>query len=45
MSHFTQLQSRLQTEPQTWLVTVLAGFIGPKLFKARPKPNHTSARP
>lgn len=39
MSHFTQLQSRLQAEPQTWLVTGVAGFIGSNLLEALLKLN------
>jgi UDP-N-acetylglucosamine 4-epimerase len=34
MNHFTQLQTRLQTEPKTWLVTGVAGFIGSNLLEA-----------
>ena len=30
MTAFTQLQTRLQSEPHTWLVTGVAGFIGSK---------------
>lgn len=39
MNHFTRLQSRLQTEPQTWLVTGVAGFIGSNLLEALLKLN------
>lgn len=39
MSHFTQLQTRLQTEPKTWLVTGVAGFIGSNLLEALLKLN------
>lgn len=39
MNHFTQLQSRLQTEPYTWLVTGVAGFIGSNLLEALLKLN------
>jgi UDP-N-acetylglucosamine 4-epimerase len=39
MNHFTQLQTRLQTEPHTWLVTGVAGFIGSNLLQALLKLN------
>ncbi len=39
MSHFTQLQTRLQAEPQTWLITGVAGFIGSNLLEALLKLN------
>ena len=39
MNHFTQLQSRLQTESHTWLVTGVAGFIGSNLLEALLKLN------
>lgn len=39
MNHFTQLQTRLQTEPKTWLVTGVAGFIGSNLLEALLKLN------
>jgi UDP-N-acetylglucosamine 4-epimerase len=34
MSAYQQLQTRLQTEPKTWLVTGVAGFIGSNLLEA-----------
>ena len=34
MSPYTQLQTRLQAEPHTWLVTGVAGFIGSNLLEA-----------
>jgi UDP-N-acetylglucosamine 4-epimerase len=36
---FDQLQTRLQTEPHTWLVTGVAGFIGSNLLEALLKLN------
>lgn len=36
---FDQLQTRLQTEPSTWLVTGVAGFIGSNLLEALLKLN------
>jgi len=33
MTPYTQLQTRLQTEPKTWLVTGVAGFIGSNLLE------------
>ncbi|MFZ2738245.1 MAG: SDR family oxidoreductase [Burkholderiaceae bacterium] len=39
MNHFTQLQSSRQTEPHTWLVTGVAGFIGSNLLEALLKLN------
>jgi len=33
MAPFTQLQTRLQAEPKTWLVTGVAGFIGSNLLE------------
>lgn len=36
---FIQLQTRLQTEPHTWLVTGVAGFIGSNLLEALLKLN------
>ena len=36
---FTQLQTRLHTEPHTWLVTGVAGFIGSNLLEALLKLN------
>jgi UDP-N-acetylglucosamine 4-epimerase len=34
MNAYTQLQTRLQTAPHTWLVTGVAGFIGSNLLEA-----------
>ena len=34
MTPYTQLQTRLQAEPHTWLVTGVAGFIGSNLLEA-----------
>lgn len=34
MTAFTELQARLRAEPQTWLVTGVAGFIGSNLLEA-----------
>ncbi|MHB1249078.1 MAG: NAD-dependent epimerase/dehydratase family protein [Polaromonas sp.] len=34
MTPFTQLQTRLQAEPKTWLITGVAGFIGSNLLEA-----------
>lgn len=39
MTPFTQLQARLQTEPKTWLVTGVAGFIGSNLLETLLKLN------
>jgi UDP-N-acetylglucosamine 4-epimerase len=39
MAPFTQLQTRLHTEPHTWLVTGVAGFIGSNLLEALLKLN------
>jgi UDP-N-acetylglucosamine/UDP-N-acetylgalactosamine 4-epimerase len=39
MTAFTQLQTRLQTEPHTWLVTGVAGFIGSNLLQTLLKLN------
>ena len=39
MTPFTQLQTRLQAEPKTWLVTGVAGFIGSNLLEALLKLN------
>jgi UDP-N-acetylglucosamine 4-epimerase len=36
---FTQLQTRLHTEPHTWLITGVAGFIGSNLLEALLKLN------
>ena len=36
---FDQLQTRLQAQPHTWLVTSVAGFIGSNLLEALLKPN------
>ena len=34
MTTYQQLQTRLQAEPATWLVTGVAGFIGSNLLEA-----------
>src|SRR5659263_56751 len=34
MTAYDQLQARLQTEPHTWLVTGVAGFIGSNLLES-----------
>ena len=34
MTTYRQLQTRLQAEPATWLVTGVAGFIGSNLLEA-----------
>ena len=39
MTAFTQLQTRLRGEPQTWLITGVAGFIGSNLLEALLKLN------
>lgn len=39
MNHYTQLQTHLQDEPKTWLVTGVAGFIGSNLLEALLKLN------
>ena len=39
MTAFTQLETRLATEPHTWLVTGVAGFIGSNLLEALLKLN------
>ena len=39
MTPYTQLQTRLQAEPHTWLVTGVAGFIGSNLLEALLKLN------
>ncbi|MBK5204248.1 MAG: Vi polysaccharide biosynthesis UDP-N-acetylglucosaminuronic acid C-4 epimerase TviC [Polaromonas sp.] len=39
MTAYTQLQTHLQTEPKTWLVTGVAGFIGSNLLEALLKLN------
>jgi len=39
MNHFTQIQSSLSAEPQTWLVTGVAGFIGSNLLETLLKLN------
>ena len=39
MTPFTQLQTRLQAQPHTWLVTGVAGFIGSNLLEALLKLN------
>ncbi|MBP7485013.1 MAG: NAD-dependent epimerase/dehydratase family protein [Aquabacterium sp.] len=36
---FTQLQTRLHTEPHTWLIAGVAGFIGSNLLEALQKLN------
>ena len=33
MTAYTQLQTRLQSEPHTWLITGVAGFIGSNLLE------------
>jgi UDP-N-acetylglucosamine 4-epimerase len=39
MTAYTQLQTRLQTEPNTWLITGVAGFIGSNLLETLLKLN------
>lgn len=39
MTAYTQLQTRLQAEPKTWLVTGVAGFIGSNLLETLLKLN------
>jgi UDP-N-acetylglucosamine 4-epimerase len=39
MTAYTQLQTRLQAEPHTWLITGVAGFIGSNLLEALLKLN------
>ena len=39
MTPYTQLQTRLQAEPKTWLITGVAGFIGSNLLEALLKLN------
>jgi UDP-N-acetylglucosamine 4-epimerase len=39
LSAFEQLQTQLQTQPRTWLVTGVAGFIGSNLLEALLKLN------
>jgi UDP-N-acetylglucosamine 4-epimerase len=39
MTPFTQLQTSLQTQPHTWLITGVAGFIGSNLLEALLKLN------
>ena len=39
MTAFTQLQTRLQAEPHTWLITGVAGFIGSNLLETLLKLN------
>jgi len=39
MTAYTQLQTRLQSEPHTWLVTGVAGFIGSNLLETLLKLN------
>jgi UDP-N-acetylglucosamine 4-epimerase len=39
MTAFTQLQIRLQSEPHTWLITGVAGFIGSNLLESLLKLN------
>lgn len=39
MTPYTQLKTRLQSEPHTWLVTGVAGFIGSNLLEALLKLN------
>ncbi len=39
MTSYTHLQTRLQAEPKTWLVTGVAGFIGSNLLEALLKLN------
>ncbi len=39
MNTYTQLQTRLQAEPKTWLITGVAGFIGSNLLEALLKLN------
>jgi UDP-N-acetylglucosamine 4-epimerase len=39
MTAFTHLQTRLQAEPHTWLVTGVAGFIGSNLLESLLKLN------
>jgi len=39
MTAFTQLQRRLQSEPHTWLITGVAGFIGSNLLESLLKLN------
>ena len=38
-SHYTQLKTRLATEPHTWLITGVAGFIGSNLLETLLKLN------
>jgi UDP-N-acetylglucosamine 4-epimerase len=40
MTAYTQLQIRLLTEPHTWLITGVAGFIGSNLLETLLKLNH-----
>lgn len=39
MTAYTQLQTRLQAEPHTWLITGVAGFIGSNLLETQLKLN------
>jgi UDP-N-acetylglucosamine 4-epimerase len=39
MTAYTQLQTRLQAEPHTWLITGVAGFIGSNLLETLLKLN------
>jgi hypothetical protein len=39
MTAYTQLQIRLQSEPHTWLITGVAGFIGSNLLETLLKLN------
>lgn len=39
MTAYTQLQTRLQSEPETWLITGVAGFIGSNLLETLLKLN------
>ena len=41
MTAYSQLQTRLQTEPHTWLVTGVAGFIGSNLLETLLSLNQT----
>ena len=34
--HYTQLKTRLATNPHTWLITGVAGFIGSNLLEPPP---------
>jgi UDP-N-acetylglucosamine 4-epimerase len=39
MTAYSQLQTRLQSEPHTWLITGVAGFIGSNLLETLLKLN------